>query len=86
MKDTTYPSAGAGNTGSFGTQQAVSSVANINPCFVSVYRWPDVTVEGVQSCSAMARGEGEGTPQKSQYFPYFFLSLSLFSLPSLLVF
>jgi hypothetical protein len=60
VKDTTYPSVGAGSAGSFGTRQASSSAADINLCFTSFYRCPNVTIEGVQSCSAMAHGGRKG--------------------------
>jgi hypothetical protein len=75
-----YPSAGTGSAWSSGTRQAVSSVAVIKPSFTSFCKWPDVTVKGVQSCSAMARGgTGSNTSEILVFSPISFsLSLSSF--------
>jgi hypothetical protein len=68
----------AGNAGSTRTRQASSFVAAINPCFMSFCRWLSVMVEGVQSCSAMARERREGNTFEILVFPsYFFFSRSL---------
>jgi hypothetical protein len=65
-----YPSMGMGNAGSFGTQQVASSATIINPCFMSFCRWPGIMVEGVQCCSAMARGGwGSNTSEIPFSFP-----------------
>jgi hypothetical protein len=77
-KDTMYPSVGARNTKSCGTQQASSFAAAMNPYFTSFCRWPGVTVEGVQSCSAMTKGGREGNTFMVLVFllfPSFSLSL-----------
>jgi hypothetical protein len=51
----------------------------MNPYFTSFHRCPSVMVEGVQSISAMAQGEGMATPLRSWYFLLF---LSFFTLSS----
>jgi hypothetical protein len=62
----------------------MSSTAIINPCFTIFYRWLGVTVEGVQSCSAMPQEErGSNTTKILVFllFPFLSLSLSLLSIP-----
>jgi hypothetical protein len=60
----------------------MSSTAVINPCFTIFYRWLDVTVEGVQSCSAMPQEErGSNTTKILVFLLFPFLSLSLLSIP-----
>jgi hypothetical protein len=64
----------------------MSSAAVTNPCFSSFYRWPDVTMEGVESYSAMAQGgRGSNTFEIWVFSPIFLfplsLSLSLLSIP-----
>jgi hypothetical protein len=83
MKDTTYPFAGAGNTRSSSTWQAASSTTIIDPYFTRYCRWPSITVEGVQSCSAMTReGRGNNTFEILVFLLFLSLSLSSFR-PSL---
>jgi hypothetical protein len=82
-----YPSAGVGNAWSSSTRQPSSSIAAINPCFMSFCRWPGGTMEGVQSFSTMAQGGRQGSTFKILVFsPYFlfsrfllFMSIFLFS-------
>jgi hypothetical protein len=78
MKDTKYPSTCEGNVGSSGTQQVVSSATVVNPYFISFCRWPNIIVEGVQSCSTMAqKGRGSNTSKILVLLLIPFLSLSL---------
>jgi hypothetical protein len=50
-----YPSTDPGDTGFSGTRLAVSSATVMNSWITKLCRCPCVTVEGVQSCSIMAR-------------------------------
>jgi hypothetical protein len=77
MKDTTYPSTGARNTGSSDTRQVMSYITVINPYIIRFCRWPGITVEGAQSCSSMARGGRGNNTSKILVFPLFSFSLSL---------